>query len=259
MTDDPGDMVAIGTAGDPMEGAMVREFLTSNGIDCMIQGENHRSMLQMIGAYIELRILVPKSQAEEAAALLADFRSQAVEREPAEGEEEEGEEEEQEEDDGEEEGSNLSWREDAELVRKARGARLVALALPGFGLGHFAVGARVRGLILFLAAWPAAIWLAARTPAAFALVPISAFIDFLGAPAALAEVRRRRARTRIPRLARASPKDLATRADVRLRTDVDPEQLEAMHPPGCLRRRGGTARGTRCGCRQASSRERGAR
>ena len=71
MTDDPGDMVAIGTAGDPMEGAMIREFLTSNGIDCMIQGENHRSMLQIIGAYIELRILVPKSQAEAAAALLA--------------------------------------------------------------------------------------------------------------------------------------------------------------------------------------------
>ncbi len=192
MTDDPGDMVAIGTAGDPMEGAMIREFLTSNGIDCMIQGENHRSMLQMIGAYVELRILVPKSQAEEAAALLADFRSQAAEREPAEGDEEEEEEE------REEEGTSLSWREDAELVRKARSARLVALALPGFGLGHLAVGAKVRGLILFLAAWPVAIWLANRTPAAFALVPISALIDFLGAPAALAEVRRRRARTQLP-------------------------------------------------------------
>lgn len=202
MTDDPGDMVAIGTAGDPMEGAMIREFLTSNGIDCMIQGENHRSMLQMVGAYIELRILVPRSQAEEAAALLADFRSQAAEREPADGEDKE---EKADDDEGEAEGSDVMWREDAELVRKARSARLVAFALPGFGLGHFAVGARVRGLILFLAAWPVAIWLANRTPAAFALVPISALIDFLGAPAALSEVRRRLARARLPE-ARARPR-----------------------------------------------------
>ncbi len=172
---------------------MVREFLTSNGIDCMIQGENHRSMLQMVGAYIELRILVPKSQAEEAGALLADFRSQSVEREPAEGEEE------QEEEEGEEEGSTVAWRDDVELVRKARGARLVSLALPGLGLGHFAVGARVRGLILLLVGWPAAFWLATRTgPLAFVLVPISTLLDFLAAPTALSEVRRRRARAQVP-------------------------------------------------------------
>jgi Putative prokaryotic signal transducing protein len=195
------ELVAIGTVGDPIEGAMTREYLASCGIECIVQGEHHRSMLQIMGTYIELRLLVPRYQAEEAVALLRDFRRQLQSEaasESAEGEEPGDEDEsESEGDDGESEA--LDWRDDAERARHLRRARFVALAMPGFGLGHFAVGARARGLIL-MATWPATFMLITTSMElmAMTLVPLSAALDFFGAPSAMADVQSSK-RERLPR------------------------------------------------------------
>jgi hypothetical protein len=69
-----------------------------------------------------------------------------------------------------------------EIRRRMRGARMLGLFVPGLGLGHFGVGATVRGLVL-LTAWPAAVLLA-RTmgPAAFALPLLSMMLDVLALP-----------------------------------------------------------------------------
>lgn len=203
------DLVAIGIAGDPMEGGMIREFLRAEGIHCMIQGEQHRSMLQMLGAFIELRILVPRSRAEEAATLLAAFREELAGEQAQPGGEEEDEDDEDDEDTGDEDEAGRAprpveaaaladWRKDPELVRRVRGARLLSLMLPGFGVGHFSVGAIGRAFLL-LSAWPLAFWL--RSYIGFkagALIPASALIDFLATPAAMTAVMRRRRRDALP-------------------------------------------------------------
>ncbi len=203
------ELVAIGTAGDPIEGAMIREYLAPHGIDCIVQGEHHRSMLQMVGAYIELRLLVPRFQAEEAAALLRDFRQRiqdggsiedadGEDADPADDEDPVDEEDGDDEDPAEDSEALEDWREDAQLERRVRGARLLSLFLPGLGLAHFSVGARLRGFVL-LATWPATFWLLARIGgAAMALVPLSAAFDFIAAPFAMADVQRRQ-RERLPR------------------------------------------------------------
>jgi hypothetical protein len=193
------ELVAIGTAGDPIEGAMVREYLASCGIDCVVQGEHHRSMLQMVGAFIELRLLVPRYQAEEAVALLREFRERLVSEpiQSADGEDPDDEDDHEDSDVGESEALE-DWRKDAEITRRVRGARLLSLVLPGLGLAHFAVGARTRGCIL-LASWPAAFMLMSRMGwAAMALIPLSAAFDFIAAPFAMADVLRQQ-RERVPR------------------------------------------------------------
>lgn len=193
---DDGELVAVATAGDPMESSMLREFLISNGIDCMVQGENHRSLLQMVGAYIELRLLVPSSQAEEAAALIADFRKTAREEAdaasatddnpdaagadadvPAEAAE----------------ADDDAWRQDDALRRRVRTARLLSLCFPGLGLGHFAVGAHKRGTLLAIS-WPAAfLWMGA-SPLMLVLPMAAAVFDFLFVPVAMSDVQRSAAR-----------------------------------------------------------------
>jgi Putative prokaryotic signal transducing protein len=194
------DLVAIGTAGSPIEGAMIREYLASFGIHCMVQGEHHHSMVPHAGGLIELRLLVPRYQAEEAVALLRAFpeeeRSEASIADPG-GEEEEYDEEEDESEADDEGGRPEDWRKDAELARRVRGARLLSLCIPGAGLAHFALGARLRGVIL-LCTWPAAVALYARMgPPALLLVLFSAAFDFAAAPLVL-EGAQRRERARLP-------------------------------------------------------------
>jgi hypothetical protein len=64
-------LVAIRSCVSSDEAQVVRSFLEAEGIQVYLQGENHRALLGMMGPYIELRIMVPPEQAEEAVALLA--------------------------------------------------------------------------------------------------------------------------------------------------------------------------------------------
>lgn len=63
--------VVVRSCRDNAEAALLKSVLTDAGIRCVVQGENHRSMLGFLGAYIELRLLVPSDSYEEAKLLLS--------------------------------------------------------------------------------------------------------------------------------------------------------------------------------------------
>lgn len=70
MSGDPGHLSFLCSASDNAEASALRALLQANDIDAVIQGEQHRSMLGMLGAYIELRILVPTPLLDKAKAVL---------------------------------------------------------------------------------------------------------------------------------------------------------------------------------------------
>ena len=45
-------------------------MLDAHGVPCVIQGEHHRSLLGMLGPYVEVRLLVPAGREDEALGLL---------------------------------------------------------------------------------------------------------------------------------------------------------------------------------------------
>lgn len=52
------------------EAATYKGVLDAHGLPCVIQGEHHRSLLGMLGPYVEVRLLVPAGQEETALRLL---------------------------------------------------------------------------------------------------------------------------------------------------------------------------------------------
>lgn len=64
------DLVLLRSCADNHEAALIRSLLESDGIDCVVQGEQHRSMLGIMGAVIEVRVLVAERDREHANALL---------------------------------------------------------------------------------------------------------------------------------------------------------------------------------------------
>ncbi|MFP2898186.1 DUF2007 domain-containing protein [Corallococcus sp. 4LFB] len=64
------DFRLLTTCGDSSEAALLRGLLEANSIPCIVQGEQHRSMLGVAGAYIEVRVLVLAGELERARELL---------------------------------------------------------------------------------------------------------------------------------------------------------------------------------------------
>ncbi|WP_375760919.1 DUF2007 domain-containing protein [Corallococcus exercitus] len=64
------DFQLLTTCGDESEALLVRALLEADDIPCIVQGEQHRSMLGVAGAFIELRVLVPAGELEHARELL---------------------------------------------------------------------------------------------------------------------------------------------------------------------------------------------
>ena len=60
-------LVPLLTCASVEEAATYKGVLDAHGVPCVIQGEHHRSLLGMLGPYVEVRLLVPEGQ--EAAAL----------------------------------------------------------------------------------------------------------------------------------------------------------------------------------------------
>ena len=60
------------TVGDNQEASVVRSLLEAHQIRVVVQGEQHRAMLGMLGPYIELRILVEEADLERARRVLAE-------------------------------------------------------------------------------------------------------------------------------------------------------------------------------------------
>ncbi len=52
------------------EAATYKGVLDAHGVPCVIQGEHHRSLLGMLGPYVEVRLLVPAGREDEALRLL---------------------------------------------------------------------------------------------------------------------------------------------------------------------------------------------
>lgn len=74
-----GELVLLRVCGDSIEASSIRSLLAANDIRCVIQGEQHRSMLGMLGSYIEPRVLVSPTDLQRAQELLAEVESGAAE------------------------------------------------------------------------------------------------------------------------------------------------------------------------------------
>ncbi len=178
-----GTMVRVASAGSNEEASILRSYLEHHGIQVYVQGENHRSMLGMVGAYIDLHIMVPAKAAEEAKTLLEEFHAAEDEGELADGRGPF-----RDEDDDDEDDDDESSTRELELRRAVRGARMVGLFLP-FGTAHMAAGARRPGLV-FIAASLAGFVMGIGSKASLGLLwPIAVVLDFLLVPSTL---RRRR-------------------------------------------------------------------
>jgi putative signal transducing protein len=60
-------LVPLLSCGSVEEAATYKGVLDAHGVPCVVQGEHHRSLLGMLGPYVEVRLLVP--EAHQAAAL----------------------------------------------------------------------------------------------------------------------------------------------------------------------------------------------
>jgi Putative prokaryotic signal transducing protein len=63
-------LIPVLSCASPEEAATLRGVLESHGVPCVIQGEHHRSLLGMLGPYVEVRLLVPAAHEEAARRLL---------------------------------------------------------------------------------------------------------------------------------------------------------------------------------------------
>lgn len=171
------ELVFLAEVGDNAEASILRAYLEDHGLFCYVQGENHRGLLGMVGAYISLRLMVPSDQLETARELLERYH-EAEEEEPGpefRGPFRDGGPEEDEEDDS---------LDEARLRQRIRKARLVALVLP-CGFGHFAAGAPIRGLIL-MAICLGGFWnLFYGRPTLLLLWPLAVVMDWAGIPGAV--------------------------------------------------------------------------
>jgi hypothetical protein len=163
---------------------MLRGFLEDNDVPCFIQGENHRSMLGMLGAYIDIRVLVPPAHAARAAEFIGVFRADAEVIDPVDFAEQD------ETDDALEDLSGRAVDEVAGArVKKPMVAVGFSLAI-GLGFGHFYAGAPRRGAALAGLQLVSLGLLPASPPLAAAVHFGARLVDAVGAAATL---RRQRA------------------------------------------------------------------
>ncbi len=79
-------LTLLQTVGDNQEASVVRSLLEAHDIKVVVQGEQHRSMLGMMGSYIELRILVEAEDLDRAKRVIEEAHAAG----PAALDEEEG-------------------------------------------------------------------------------------------------------------------------------------------------------------------------
>ena len=60
------DLMLLVNVGNNGEASVLRSYLEHHGIHVYIKGENHRSLLGMVGTYIDLGVMVPNFQLEDA-------------------------------------------------------------------------------------------------------------------------------------------------------------------------------------------------
>ncbi len=165
-----GDLVYLSTASSQTEAAALRSYLGAHGIHAYVQGEHHSSLLGPLGPFaIELRILVPSGDVDEARELLEAFHA----AEPIDEDIDVGEMHPDEADD----------EVDEPAARATSPRRAGALAIvPGFGLGHVVTGAPARGFALMALEAVGLMWIVGGDLSRGLLAVIAAVaIDFVGA------------------------------------------------------------------------------
>lgn len=196
------DLITIRTMHDAAMAEMYRDILEGEGIVAMIPGAQHRSMLGMVGAYVEIPLKVVAADAERAAEVIDAIESGVVDADWAEGAEdgqvaddEEG---------GKQRGKERGEEGDVDEEDMVPGRRklkriafFIAFAIPGgahyylrrWWLGAFFAGAEVIGGIILGSL--------GETPLAMIWVPGLVVGDALGGVSRVAEANGERA----PRLA----------------------------------------------------------
>lgn len=172
------DLVRVATAGSAMEAHTLRGYLETHNIFCHAQGIEHHSMLG--GHYngiIEINLLVPAYDAEQAGILIAEFRAGDLcldENDPASWGGDEA--------DRETSDNDYEYAPEASTRwgRNLNVAGLLSVA-PSFGAGHFYVGALVRGMIL-LCMQITGIWslFQSNLMVGFVLIIGAIIVDFFG-------------------------------------------------------------------------------
>jgi hypothetical protein len=74
-------LVPLVSCASVEEAATFKGLLESHGIPCVVQGGHHRSLLGMLGSYVEVRLLVPAAQEEDARRLLRPAPTPVAEEE----------------------------------------------------------------------------------------------------------------------------------------------------------------------------------
>jgi hypothetical protein len=133
-------MVCVGVIAHDYEAEIISSLLESHSISFIIQGRNHRRMLGMLGAYIEMRILVERDDEGPARAILEQY-TQNLERSEEEGQEE------SEEMTDDAPASKLVFNRLGQRV----GVSLLLSAFLGFGMASIYAGAWPIGLLLGIA------------------------------------------------------------------------------------------------------------
>lgn len=198
------DLVFLTSAGNNNEAAILRGYLEHHGIYAYVQGEQHRSMLGMVGAYIELRVMVPAAELETAQQLLELFHSEQEQSEQ--GPEFRGTY--RDETPADEDRYDEEVIDHARLANEVRRARLIGLVFP-FGGGHFAAGAPIRGLFLSALGITGLVLAVTGSAALISLWMLAVVFDLLSVRGPLfeREVRRARGATKRERDGRAQRGD----------------------------------------------------
>ncbi len=168
-------LVHVATAGDTGEASVMRSYLEHHEVNVFVSGESSHSVMGMVGGFVELRIMVPAHQADQAKELLAEYENGSEEEE---GPEHRGPFRDEFEDEDEDESMD-DQRSDASRMRAKRVAIGAALIMP-FGGGHLVSGAILRGFLLGGVSM-FSVMHAGDEPAYFALWGVSVAVDIYGA------------------------------------------------------------------------------
>ena len=74
MTDADDSFVLLTTARDNVDAMGIRSVLEAEGIEVFVQGEHHRAMEGAFGIFVELRVMVRRSDLDEARELLEEAK-----------------------------------------------------------------------------------------------------------------------------------------------------------------------------------------
>jgi Putative prokaryotic signal transducing protein len=182
------DLITIRTLTDAAVAEMYRDILEGEGIVAMIPGAQHRSMLGMVGAYVDIPLKVLAADAERAAEIIDAIESGVPEADWAKEAEAEAEAIDEDEDAGNDDAGDDDEGDKFPARRKLkRIAFFIAFAIPGgahyylrrWWLGAIFAGGEVLGGILLASL--------GEMPLAMIWVPGLVLGDALGAVSRVAE------------------------------------------------------------------------